>query len=215
MHTGLEPPKGVWWKPAHKNEKVWVAIAFAWCLVLFAMMPLWHWKGGQNPSGIRSKVDPQAFLARTQEFIAQYQVGEDQNIPIVEPPPGSDVYLYGRMWAWEPILRLRANTEYTLHLSSLDLNHGFALYPLNINFQVVPGYDYGLKILAKEAGEFRIICNEYCGAGHHLMLGRVIVTDGPASAEIDGAGTEDGSDPEAAVVAAPAAGAATNAGGER
>lgn len=210
MHTGLEPPKGVWWKPAHKSEKVWVAIAFAWCMVLFAMMPLWHWKGGQNPSGIRSKVDPTDFQARTQEFSQQYQVGTDQGIAIVEPPPGSDVYLLGRMWAWEPILRLRANTEYTLHLSSLDLNHGFALYPLNINFQVVPGYDYGLRILAKEAGEYRIICNEYCGAGHHLMLGRVIVVDdegiaGSEAAEFTGTAFE----------IEPAGVGAMNAGGER
>ena len=24
-HTGLDSPKGIWWKPAHKAEKVWVA----------------------------------------------------------------------------------------------------------------------------------------------------------------------------------------------
>ena len=51
----LEAVPGIWWKPAHKAEKVWVGIAFAWCMVLFAMMPLWHWKGGQNPSGIRRR----------------------------------------------------------------------------------------------------------------------------------------------------------------
>ena len=47
-HTGLDAPAGLWWKPAHKAEKVWVGIAFAWCMVLFAMMPLWHWKGGRT-----------------------------------------------------------------------------------------------------------------------------------------------------------------------
>ena len=96
MHTGVESPRGVWWKPAHKAEKVWVVLAFAWCMVLFAMMPLWHWKGGQNPSGIRARVEPEAYRVRTEEFIATYQVGEEENgIPIVEPPPGSDVYLLG------------------------------------------------------------------------------------------------------------------------
>ena len=45
-HTGLDSPRGNWWKPAHKSERTWVAIAFGWCMVLFAMMPLWHWKGG-------------------------------------------------------------------------------------------------------------------------------------------------------------------------
>lgn len=38
MHSGMESPKGVWWKPAHKTEKIWFAIAFAYCMVLFAMM---------------------------------------------------------------------------------------------------------------------------------------------------------------------------------
>lgn len=177
MNSGIESPKGVWWKPAHPSEKVWFSIAFAWCLVLFAMMPLWHLKGGQNPSGIRARVEPADFQTRTQEFIREYQIGEDNGIPVVEPPPGSDVYLIGRMWQWSPVLKLRKGAEYTLHLSSLDVNHGFALYPINVNFQVVPGYDYGLRVTPSEAGDFRVVCNEFCGIGHHLMLGRVIVTE--------------------------------------
>jgi cytochrome c oxidase subunit II len=176
-HTGIDSPKGVWWKPAHRTEKMWVGIAFAWCMVLFAMMPLWHFKGGQNPSGIRTKVEPRAFYARTQEFIRTYQVGSDRGIPIVEPPPGSDVYLVALSYQWTPILKLKKGVEYTLHLSALDVNHGFNLYPVNVNFQVVPGYDYGLRITPTEAGDFRIVCNEFCGIGHHAMVGRVIVTD--------------------------------------
>ena len=181
-HTGLESPRGVWWKPAHKAEKVWVAIAFGWCMVLFAMMPLWHLRGGQNPSGIRRRVDPEAFYQRTQEFIAQYRIGEDRGMPIVAPPPGSDVYLTAMQFQWTPILQLEKGKEYVLHLSSRDVNHGFSLYPLNVNFQVVPGYDYGLRVQPTEAGDFRIICNEFCGIGHHVMVGRVIVVDGAAGA---------------------------------
>lgn len=64
-----------------------------------------------------------------------------------------------------------------MHLSALDVNHGFNLYPMNINFQVVPGYDYGLRIRPTEAGDFRIVCNEFCGIGHHAMVGRIIVTE--------------------------------------
>jgi cytochrome c oxidase subunit 2 len=185
MHTGLVSPTGRWWVPAHTAEKVWFAIAFGWCMVLFAMMPLWHWKGGQNASGIRSRVDPTAYEARVNQFIADYKVGEENGYPIVEPPAGSDIYLLGRMWNWTPILKLRKGTEYTLHLSSRDVNHGFSLYPVNINFQVIPGYDYGLKIVPSEAGEFSVICNEFCGINHHTMLGKVIVTneDGSLAAQ--------------------------------
>ncbi|TFG46671.1 MAG: cytochrome C oxidase subunit II [Gemmatimonadales bacterium] len=176
-HTGLESPKGIWWKPAHKTERTWVAIAFGWCMVLFAMMPLWQMKGGQNPSGIRRKVEPAAFYARTQEFIKQYQIGDDRGMPIVAPPAGSDIYLTAMSFQWTPILQLEQGKEYILHLSSLDVNHGFSLYPINVNFQVVPGYDYGLRVTPTAAGDFRIICNEFCGIGHHTMVGRVIVVD--------------------------------------
>lgn len=183
MHTtGVTPPQGVWWKPAHKSEKVWFTIAFVWCLVLFAMMPFWHLRGGQNPSGIRAKVDPTAYAARVAQFIDDYQVGVEVGIPVVAPPPGSDVYLLGQMWAWTPILQLEQGAEYTLHLSSLDLNHGFNLYPFNVNFQVVPGYDYGLRVTPTEAGDYRIVCNEFCGVGHHLMVGKVVVTPSESAA---------------------------------
>ena len=183
-HTGIEAPKGVWWKPLHGGEKIWVAIAFGWCLVLFAMMPLWHLRGGQNPSGIRHRVEPRAYAARVAEFIAQHKVGDDHGFPVVEPPPGSHVYLQASMWAWIPVLRLHEGAEYTLHLSSLDVNHGFSLFPLNVNFQVVPGYDYGLTVRPNTAGEFSILCNEFCGIGHHLMVGKVIVV--PKATDVAG-----------------------------
>jgi hypothetical protein len=86
--TGIQSPERVWWKPVHGGEKVWVAIAFAWCMVLFAMMPVWHLRGGQNPSGIRHRVEPLDYAKRVAEFIEQYKVGEESNLPVVEPPPG-------------------------------------------------------------------------------------------------------------------------------
>ena len=36
-----------------------------------------------------------------------------------------------------------------------------------------------------EAGDFRIVCNEFCGVGHHVMVGRVEVIDPAAAAERD------------------------------
>ncbi len=177
MHSGIVPPKGLWWTDIPKQEKLWITISLTWCLILFAMMPLWHIRGGQNPSGIRAKVTPEAYVERTLRFIEEYKVGEEKGIAIVEPPPGGHAYLVGRMWSWYPILKLKKGVEYTLHLSSSDINHGFSLYPINLNFQVIPGYDYGLKVVPNEAGDFRIICNEFCGIGHHMMVGKVIVTE--------------------------------------
>jgi cytochrome c oxidase subunit 2 len=173
--SGLLPAQGIWWRPAARQERLWVAIAFVWCLVLFAMMPFWHLKGGQNPTGIRSKVTPEAFMERTLRFVEEYQVGEINGVPVVAPPPGADVYLMGQMWRWYPALRLEEGVTYTLHLSALDVNHGFGLYPANLNLQIVPGYDYGLRITPNQPGEYRIVCNEFCGVGHHTMLGGITV----------------------------------------
>jgi cytochrome c oxidase subunit II len=179
MHSGPESPPGVWWKPAHRAEKVWVAIAFAWCMVLFAMMPIMHVKGGQNVSGIRHTVDPGAYAGRVNALINEFQVGVGNGYPVVAPPPGSHVYLMATSFAWLPVLKLEKGVEYILHLSALDVNHGFGLLPLNVNLQIVPGYDYALRVTPTEAGDFRIVCNEFCGIGHHMMVGKVIVTDGP------------------------------------
>lgn len=184
LHSAIVNPQGVWWKPVARQEKLWVGIAFAWCMILFAMMPFWHFYGGQNPTGIRGRTTPADFEARTERFIKDHQLRdakkqpvEDNGFPVVAPPPGAEVYLAAKQWQWYPVLRLKKGVEYTLHLSSLDVNHGFSLFPVNLNIQVVPGYDYALRITPSKSGDFRIICNEFCGIGHHVMVGKVVVED--------------------------------------
>jgi cytochrome c oxidase subunit 2 len=188
MHSGLVAPQGVWWKPVEKQEKVWVIIAFVWCLVLFAMMPFWHIRGGQNPSGVRSKVTASQFIERVTRFVAEYKVGDENGMPVVAPPPGSDIYMWGQMWMWYPVLKLEKGVTYTLHLSSLDLNHGFSLYPINLNLQIVPGYDYAVQVTPNEAGDYRVICNEFCGINHHNMVGKILVTEPGAKAAVQTGG---------------------------
>lgn len=184
LHSGVVAPRGVWWAPAGRQERLWIAIAFCWCLVLFAMMPFWHLKGGQNPSGIRTTVAPMDFMARTLRFVEDYKVDEIAGMPVVAPPPGADVYLLAQMWRWYPALRLQEGVTYTIHLSALDVNHGFSLYPANLNIQVIPGYDYGLRITPNQPGEYRIVCNEFCGVGHHQMLGSIVVEPAPKVAAL-------------------------------
>ena len=92
--------------------------------------------------------------------------------------------MYGQMWRWYPVLKLEKGATYTLHLTSLDVNHGFNLYPININLQIVPGYDYALSITPNEAGDYRVICNEFCGINHHIMVGKVLVVEPGAKAAL-------------------------------
>jgi cytochrome c oxidase subunit 2 len=99
----------------------------------------------------------------------------EQKIPVVAPPPGSDVYLIARLWQWWPMLELEEGKTYRLHLASMDWLHGFSLQPENINIQVHPNYEHVLTITPTRAGTYSIICNEYCGINHHTMASRLYV----------------------------------------
>jgi cytochrome c oxidase subunit 2 len=73
----LQALKGVWWKKVDSSEKIWLSIALAWCLILFAMMPLWHLRGGQNPSFETFRTTPERFMEKVEAFVqAGPKVGE-------------------------------------------------------------------------------------------------------------------------------------------
>ncbi|MBI5494496.1 MAG: cytochrome C oxidase subunit II [Deltaproteobacteria bacterium] len=170
-------PADDWFKAPSGGERLWIGLALAWCLILTLMMPYWHFKGKQNSTGEAYRVAPADFAERVNRFVAANTVGEDKGVAVVAPPPGTDVYLQAQMWRWYPVLKLKRNQTYRVHISSLDLNHGFSLQPLNMNFQVIPGYDHVLTLTPTSSGDFSIICNEFCGIGHHLMAGKIIVED--------------------------------------
>ncbi len=175
----LTPPEDrLWWKqPSHGIELSWIAISFVWGLLMFGVMVYWHLTGEQNLSNEAYRVNPDAYAEKVEAAAEKYTVREDERsgMPVVHPPPGSDVYMLARLWEWWPILELEEGKEYRLHLSSLDWMHGFSLQPQNINLQIHPNYEMVLTVTPDKAGEYGVICNEYCGIGHHQMLGKLLV----------------------------------------
>ena len=172
------PSERIWWKePVARTELIWVIIAFLWGLVMFFMMIYWHGAGEQNLSNEAYRITPQKFAAKAQAMVDQHTVREEGSIPVVHPPPGSDVYLIARLWQWWPILELEKGQSYRVHMSSMDWQHGFSLQPVNINVQVHPGYDLVVTLTPDEAGEYGVVCNEFCGIGHHTMIGKIYVVE--------------------------------------
>jgi len=172
----LAPEKN-WWKPMGRIEKTWLTVAFVWCVFLTLMMPLWYVYGKQNVPTETYRTTPEKYDAKVSAFVEKYTIGTDETtgLPIVSAPPGSDLYLRASAWQWYPVLQLEKGKEYRLHISSMDYEHGFSLQPVNINLQVLPGYDYVATITPTSVGEFTIVCNEYCFVGHHTMVGKMIV----------------------------------------
>lgn len=172
----LTPPERVWWKRLGRQERLWLGVSLVFIVVLFSTMPLWHLLAQQNTPHLAYRVSPERYIQLTNDFIARYQVGEEAGIPVVRPPEG-DVYLLAMQFQWMPILELTKGKMYRLHVSSVDVNHGFSIQPVNMNFQIVPGYDYVLILTPSEAGEYTIVCNEYCGLAHHKMTGKILVKE--------------------------------------
>ena len=175
----LTPPsERIWWRqPIAKIELIWIIVAFTWGLFMFFMMIYWHGAGKQNLSNEAYQIKPQAFAQKAQVMIDEFQVREESGFPVVRPPPGSDVYLIARLWQWWPILELEKDQSYRLHLSSMDWQHGFSLQPVNINLSVHPGYEMVVTITPDVAGEYGVLCNEFCGIGHHNMVGKIYVVE--------------------------------------
>ena len=178
MSAILPPAERLWYRhPIDRVEGTWIAIALTWCLIMFAMMVGWHVWGKQNLSTETYRTKPDQFMAKVEAMVAKYKVREetDEKIPVVAPPPGSDVYLLARLWAYYPILELENGKTYRLHLTAMDYNHGFSLQPANINIQMVPGFEHVVTVTPNQSGTYSVVCNEYCGIGHHRMVGRIYV----------------------------------------
>ena len=49
------------------------------------------------------------------------------------------------------------------------------IQPININAQVLPGYEFRIQLTPNQAGDYSLWCNEFCSIGHHLMTGKIVV----------------------------------------
>ena len=82
-------------------------------------------------------------------------------------------------WSLQPAT-IRAGKPVDFRLTSKDVNHGFGVYDaedrLVFQVQVVPGKTQGYVHTFHRAGNYRILCLEFCGIGHHLMEGSLTVT---------------------------------------
>lgn len=172
-------------KARMKSPGVYLATAFIVAFSVLLFLPVWAAYGvlipesGGHHSGVMVK--PQEFRATTQEFVEKYKL-EDGS---VQPEPG-DVYLMAMQYAWVPnTIRLQTGEEYTFHVSSVDVMHGFSLQmgDQSYNATVMPGQVSRVEMTPTQPGIYFIACNEYCGAGHEFMSARFIVEGEPVSAE--------------------------------
>lgn len=76
------------------------------------------------------------------------------------------------------IITLNANEPIQFEVTTVDVNHNFGVYNsegrLLIQTQAMPGFVNRLNHTF-EPGEYEILCMEYCGLPHGIMIGKIIV----------------------------------------
>lgn len=92
-----------------------------------------------------------------------------ENTQVVEV----EVYQFG----WDPNpIRVEAGRPVRLELSSRDVAHGIGIPELGVSKQIPgSGETVTTQFTPEQTGEYRFICNVYCGRGHSAMNGRLIV----------------------------------------
>ncbi len=95
------------------------------------------------------------------------------------------IKVYGRQFSWEFVypngtrsintLVVKAGELYKLELTSRDVLHSFYIPELGIKYDTVPGFIYVIWLKVNTPGVYNIYCAEYCGSGHYLMLGKLVV----------------------------------------
>jgi cytochrome c oxidase subunit 2 len=184
MAGPLDGPDGNWWdNPVNRRETLWLGIAGAWSLGIFGWMSGFTRFGDQNPTGETYEVDPDEFQNRLGEYrdeAARRTVGDEDNVIL---PPDESVYVMGRRFSWSGLpVALEVGTEYDMHLSAADVQHGFSVRPeeslsQQINLQMLPGTEWVVPMTFEDPGTYHVICNEFCGVGHRRMHGKFFVLE--------------------------------------
>ena len=93
-----------------------------------------------------------------------------------DPNGAVTVVMRAEFYVFKPSqVRVPAGVPVTFRITSPDVLHGFQVVGTNVNLTVAPGYVSQATMTFETPGEYLVVCNEYCGLGHHLMQGSVVV----------------------------------------
>lgn len=93
-------------------------------------------------------------------------------------PNEYEVIMTSFIFSYEPReIRVPMGAKIHFKATSKDVVHGLYVPNTNINLMLVPGHVTEYTYTFDEPGEHLFLCHEYCGTGHQLMQGRIIVYD--------------------------------------
>lgn len=81
-----------------------------------------------------------------------------------------------RRWSYEPAtITVQKGVTSVLELRSEDVQHGFNVPGLGLRADVLPDRVTRVVVKPTAAGKFLFHCDYYCGSGHEMMEGELVV----------------------------------------
>ncbi|ALS28120.1 subunit 2 of cytochrome c oxidase [Paenibacillus sp. 32O-W] len=153
----------------HRLEKIWLLIGFSMLVIFLGVIGVGAFAlGMQPPTGHHQAIDPDK-VDETPPFDRPglEKIGEKEY----------NAYMVAYAFGYKQD-KLEVPVGSTIHfqVTSSDVVHGFQIPGTNVNLMVVPGEVNHLSYTFKEPGEYLVLCNEYCGAGHEYMATTIIVS---------------------------------------
>jgi cytochrome c oxidase subunit II len=154
-----------------KMERTWIMISLSVLAIFAVAVTIAGFAMGIDVPAPAERVDPKT-IAQDPRFATP---------GLRELAPGKyEAYILAiatKGWVFDPKeITVPVGATVTFYVTSTDVQHGFKLQDTNVNMQIVPGHISKLSHTFDKPGEYNFICTEYCGTGHAIMYGKVIVT---------------------------------------
>lgn len=91
-------------------------------------------------------------------------------------PQSHTIEMNARTFAFEPsTVTVQKGDTVTIHLESLDAQHGLFIDGYDVNIQAEPGKSAQVTFVADKDGKFKFRCSVTCGPLHPFMIGELTV----------------------------------------
>jgi len=92
--------------------------------------------------------------------------------------PEYHIYLQARQFAFnQTSIQVPVDHRIVVHLTTADVAHGFGVSELGVDIVASPGQEAVASFDVTSPGTYTFRCTEpYCGSGHPLMTGTLIVS---------------------------------------
>ena len=151
----------------HRFEEIW--LIFAVVIIIGSMIVTGYQAFAQEmgPPSHKETIDPEQ-VDQTAPFDEPgvYEVGDNKY----------EVVMTLEVFSFNPgDIEVPVGSEVEFIMTSKDVVHGMQIIDTDVNAMVLPGHIQTIKQTFNEPGEYLILCNEYCGAGHQLMSTTITV----------------------------------------